>query len=77
MAIIFGVVTYQLLSGLPNLKFLTWMRQVVIIPIIIIGGMHLHYSGVFDPAAGPEDPYLKGLAEHLSQEKAILYGAFW
>jgi len=37
----------------------------------------MHYSGVFDPAAGPEDPYLRGLAEHLSKEKAVIYGAFW
>jgi len=34
-------------------------------------------GGVFDPAAGAEDPYLRGLAEHLSQEKAVFYGAFW
>jgi hypothetical protein len=45
--------------------------------LVIVGSMHLHYSGVFDSAAGPEDPYLRGLAEHLSREKAIFYGASW
>jgi hypothetical protein len=39
--------------------------------------MHLHFSGVFDPMAGPEDPFLKGLAVHLTQDQAFFYGAYW
>ncbi|MGR9089090.1 MAG: vitamin K epoxide reductase family protein [Gammaproteobacteria bacterium] len=45
--------------------------------IIVVGLMHLHYAGAFDPAAGPEDPYLRGLAEHLEANGAKFYGAFW
>ena len=56
---------------------MAWAGKTIIVTMLIIGGIHLHYSGVFDPAAGPEDPYLRGLAEHLSQEKTVFYGAFW
>ena len=77
MSVIFGVLTYQRPRELPDFSFAAWARQALIVLVVIVGGMHLHYSGVFDPTAGPEDPYLKGLAEHLTKEKAILYGAFW
>ena len=39
--------------------------------------LHMHFSGVFMPSAGPEDPYLKSLAEHLSANGAKFYGAHW
>ncbi len=44
---------------------------------VIVLGLFLHYSGLFDPAAGPEDPYLKGLAVHLRDSGARFYGAYW
>lgn len=37
----------------------------------------LHFSGLFDPAAGPEKPYLKALAAHLRESGARFYGAYW
>jgi len=77
MTVIFGVITFQRPKDLPTFNFAAFARQTVIITAVIVGGMHLHYSGIFDPAAGPEDPYLQGLAEHLKQDKAILYGAYW
>ena len=45
--------------------------------IALVLGLHLHFSGIFDPAAGPEDPYLKGLAAHLHDSGARFYGAYW
>lgn len=77
MTIIFGVVITQRPEGMKNFKFTRWVGQTAVVALLIIGGMHLHYSGVFNPAAGPEDPYLKGLATHLIKENAVLYGAFW
>jgi uncharacterized membrane protein len=77
MTIIFGVLTFQRPKELPKFNFAAFALQTVIITAVIVGGMHLHYSGVFDPMAGPEDPFLKGLAEHLSKDQAILYGAYW
>ena len=77
MAAIFAVVLHQQPAGLPKFKYPVWAAETIVVALLIVGGMHLHYSGLFDPAAGPEDPYLQGLAEHLTQEKAIFYGAFW
>ncbi len=77
MSVIFAVVTYQRPKNLPKSYIMAFAKQTAIITVVIVGGIHLHYSGVFDPKAGPEDPYLKGLAEHLAAEKAILYGAYW
>ena len=45
--------------------------------IALVLGLHLHFSGIFDPAAGPEDPYLKALATHLHDSGARFYGAYW
>ena len=47
------------------------------VAIALVLGLHLHFSGVFDPAAGPEDPYLKSLATHLRDSGARFYGAYW
>jgi uncharacterized membrane protein len=43
----------------------------------LVLGLHLHFSGVFDPAAGPEDPYLRELAIHLDASGARFFGAYW
>jgi len=77
MTLIFGIVTLKRPKELPSFNSGTVARQAVIITAVLVAGMHLHYSGIFDPSAGPEDQYLKGLAEHLKQEKAVLYGAYW
>lgn len=77
MAVIFVTVVFQLPEGMPNFKYPVWAGKTIVLTLIIIGGMHLNYSGVFDPAAGAEDPYLKELAEHLTEDEAVLYGAFW
>lgn len=77
MIVTFGVIMAQRPEGMKDFKFKPWVAQTTIVAMIIIGGMHLHYSGVFNPAAGPEDPYLKGLATHLAQEGAIFYGTLW
>ena len=77
MAVIFGMVMFQRPKGLPNFRFVRWVGETMVIVIVFVGVMHLHYSGVFDPAAGPDDPYLRGLAEHLAREKAVVYGASW
>jgi len=47
------------------------------VTIAVVLGLQLHFSGLFNPAVGPEDPYLKGLAIHLSEHGARFYGAYW
>lgn len=45
--------------------------------VIVVFALFLHFSGLFDPAAGPEKPYLKALAVHLEDSGARFYGAYW
>ena len=45
--------------------------------VAVVLGLQLHFSGVFDPAAGPEDPHLRALATHLLDSGARFYGAYW
>jgi uncharacterized membrane protein len=77
MTVIFAVVTFRRPKDLPRFNFTAFARRTVIIAAVIVGGMHLHYSGVFYSASGPEDPYLRGLAEHLAQKNVVFYGAYW
>jgi len=77
MMAIFGVIIAQRPEVIQDFKLTPWIAQTAVVAVIIIGGMHMHYSGVFNPAAGPEDPYLKGLAIHLAEEDAVFYGTFW
>lgn len=77
MIVTFGVIVAQRPEGMQKFKLTNWVGKTAVVTLIIIGGMHMHYSGVFDPAAGPEDPFLKGLATHLNEKNAVLYGAFW
>ncbi|WNM59810.1 vitamin K epoxide reductase family protein [Candidatus Nitrospira allomarina] len=53
------------------------LKEAVVIGLVLVGGLHLHYSGVFDAAAGPEDPQLQALAIHLNETGAKFYGAYW
>ncbi len=53
------------------------LKEAVVIGVVLVGGLHLHYSGWFDKAAGPEDPQLQALAVHLSETGAQFYGAYW
>lgn len=55
----------------------TSLKEALIIAAVIVGGLHLHYSGVFDAAAGPEDPQLQALAIHLVEKGVKFYGAYW
>jgi len=54
-----------------------WRIGSSVAALLLVAFMVLHYAGVFDPAAGPEDPYLRNLAEHLSAINAEFYGAYW
>lgn len=77
MSVLFGVTTFKRPKESDKFKFFPFASQFAIVALVFVGGMHMHYSGLFDPNAGPEDPWLKGLTQHLQQEKAVLYGAYW
>ncbi len=58
-------------------NWLTSVKEASVIALLIVGVLHLHYSGLFDAAAGPEDPQLQALAIHLVDTGAKFYGAYW
>ncbi len=59
------------------LDWLTSLREAAIVAALIIGALHMHYSGVFDASAGPEDPQLRALAIHMADTGVKFYGAYW
>ena len=75
----FGIITTIMVLTLvrrpPN--WLTSLREAAVIAVLIVGVLHMHYSGLFDAAAGPEDPQLRALAIHLDETGAKFYGAYW
>jgi uncharacterized membrane protein len=77
MAVIFGVATAQRPAGLEGFSWPVWGGQTALVAILVVGALHLYYRGTFDASVGPEDPYLKGLAVHLSSSGAVFYGAYW
>ncbi len=58
-------------------EWLTSVKEASIVAILIVGALHLHYSGIFDASAGPEDPQLQALAIHLEKTGVKFYGAYW
>jgi uncharacterized membrane protein len=77
MAALFIVVALQRPPGLPRFSWPAWAGQTALLAVVLVAGLHLYYGGLFSSAMGPEDPYLKGLAEHLASSGAVFYGAFW
>lgn len=75
----FGIMTTMMVLTLvrqpPN--WTTSLKEALVIAVLLVGGLHLHYSGVFDAAAGPEDPQLQALAIHLVEKGVKFYGAYW
>jgi uncharacterized membrane protein/glutaredoxin len=77
MATAFGVVLWQRPREPSDLRWPSWLAQTGGVTAGILVVLHLHFSGVVHPAAGPEDPYLKALAIHLTEVGAKFYGASW
>lgn len=74
-AIITTIMILSILRRPPG--WLTSVKEAVVLAVIIVGVLHMHYSGLFSAAAGPEDPQLQALAIHLSETGAKFYGAYW
>lgn len=77
MAALFVVITVQWPRGMERFSWPVWTAEVGALAIVVVVALFMNYSGVFNPAMGPEDPYLKGLAQHLSEQGDVFYGAFW
>ncbi len=75
----FGIITTIMILTLVRQPpdWSTSLKEALIIAVVLVGGLHLHFSGVFDAAAGPEDPQLQALATHLADKGVKFYGAYW
>lgn len=79
LGLIAAVVAVLAVQGraVPGISWPAWLSVSGGLAAALVLLLHLHYSGVFSPAAGPEDPYLRGLAERLKESGAAFYGASW
>lgn len=77
MTAIFITVTMQRPAMLPNFSWGPWLAKTIGGAAVIILALHLHYAGYLGKTAGAEDPWIQGLAEHLSKTNAKFYGASW
>lgn len=77
MSAIFVVLLMQRPARMPGFSWTPWLAKTGGAAIAIIVVLHLHYSGYIGKTAGPEDPWVRGLVEHLVQTDAKFYGASW
>jgi uncharacterized membrane protein/glutaredoxin len=77
MATILVVTTFQRPTNLPKFSWGPWLAKNMGVAAIMIVALHTYYAGYWGGAPGPEDPWIRGLAEHLSQSDAKFYGASW
>ena len=77
LSAIFLISLIQHPKGMPQFSWPAWIAQTGILALVLVGALHMHYSGVFDPEAGPENPRLRAIASHLEQSGAVFYGAYW
>lgn len=77
MAVIFITVIFQRPAKMPNFHWGPWLVKTVGPALVVVLALHLHYAGYWGKTAGPEDPWIRGLADHLSKVNAKFYGASW
>ena len=74
---IFAVLLLQRRATMPRFAWGPWIAKTGGTALLIIVVLHLHYSGYIGKMAGPEDPWVRGLVEHLVKTDAKFYGASW
>jgi len=77
MTAIFITVATQRPKNLSEFSWGPWLAKSAGGALVIVLALHLHYAGYWGKTAGPEDPWIRGLAEHLTKTNAKFYGAGW
>jgi uncharacterized membrane protein/glutaredoxin len=77
MISIFAVVLYVRPPDLPAIHWPTWLAKTVGVALVLVLALHLQYAGYWGKAPQPEDPWIRGLADHLAKTDAKFYGASW
>lgn len=74
---IFIVNLWQRPAKMPGFYWGSWLAKSLGSAVVIIIALHLHYAGFIGKATGPEDPWIRGLVQHLAKTDAKFYGASW
>lgn len=77
MSVIFIMTTLQRPANLAQFSWRPWLGKTVGAAAAMVVALHLYFAGYWGGAPGPEDPWIKGLAEHLAKSDAKFYGASW
>ncbi len=78
LAAILGVTLFQIPQASRRVAWRPWLVSSFMAAAVAVLAVHLiFYSGGTVVAAGKEDPWMKGLATHLEESGAKMYGAFW
>jgi uncharacterized membrane protein/glutaredoxin len=77
MTAIFIVTTLQRPVNLPKFSWGPWVSKTGGAALVAIVALHLYFAGYWGEAQGPEDPWVRALAEHLSRSDVKFYGASW
>lgn len=77
MLAIFGTVAYQKPAELSRSVWRPWVLKTTGIGVALVVALHLNYAGILGQTAQAEDPWIRGLAEHLTKTDAKFYGAYW
>jgi len=77
MAAIFILTTITRPKNLTRFSWARFAAKSAGAAAVAIVALHLHYAGYIGNAPGPEDPWIRGLADHLSKSDAKFYGASW
>lgn len=72
-----AVLLWRRPAQLAGFQWRSYAPATLLSAALAVGALHLYWSGVFDPSAGPEKPYLKALAMHLEAKGVRFYGAYW
>ena len=78
LAVILGVTLFRIPQVSRRVAWRPWLASSFMAAAVAVLAVHLiFYSGSTVVAAGNEDPWMKGLATHLEESGAKMYGAFW
>ena len=72
---IMALLLWQRPDDIPRFAWPKWLLLTAIPAAIVIAALHVQASE--RTARGPEDPYLRGLAERVADSGAVFYGASW
>jgi len=77
MTAIFLLTTFQRPANMAKFSWGPWLAKCFAGAAVVIVALHLTYAGYLGDAPGPEDPWIRSLAEHLTKSNVKFYGASW